>query len=229
MKPRLLHLALLAVITCIWFYPAPKPTILSFRPGQAFDEVVRDSTYPILTRSTLRSESTTGWGAIWVEEPAVIIRLNDFEHGFTLPPTKFAALSFHRNVAARLVTSPMPGALPFDETLVLLEKLQNQFKAGGWEPWENSESAWFDLSSKGRKRLYARMFEPGYTQTAFLRIPKLYGMAFRLKCVAGCAKREPPYQFLIEVGVGADVFEWERGDPLIWEPSHRAATRKGMK
>src|SRR3712207_7427924 len=34
------------------------------------------------------------FGAIWVTEPAVIIRFTDPKHEFTLPPTKFAALTF---------------------------------------------------------------------------------------------------------------------------------------
>ena len=50
--------------------------------------------------------------------------------------------------------------LPFDEAVAILENLQNQFKAGGWEPWENDDSTWFDLTPEGKKRLYARMFEP---------------------------------------------------------------------
>jgi hypothetical protein len=73
------------------------------------------------------------------------------------------------------------------------------------------------------------MFEPGYAQEASLRIPKLYGMTFRLKCTEGCWTREPPYLFLIDVGVGPDTEGWERGDPNIWESSHPAANRKGMQ
>ena len=46
------------------------------------------------------------------------------------------------------------------------------------------------------------MFEDGYyMQTTTLRIPKLYGMIFRLKCDEGCWTREPPYRFLIDIGL----------------------------
>jgi hypothetical protein len=119
--------------------------------------------------------------------------------------------------------------LPFDQAVVVLENLQNQFKAGGWEPWADNDSVWFDLTLEGRKRLYARMFEPGYMQSTTLRIPKLYGMIFRLKCTEGCWTRQPPYRFLIDIGVGYDVYGWELGDPRISAPSHPAASRKGMK
>ena len=212
-----------------WQTRPPAPTMLSFRPGQTFEGVVKDSTYPVIARSNLPSQSESGWGATWVTEPAVIVRLNDSEHGFILPPAKFAALSFHRNVVGTLATSPMLDALPFGEAVVILENLQNQFKAGGWELWKKDDSAWFDLTPEGKKRLYARMFEPGYAQETNLRIPKLYGMVFRLKCIEGCWTREPPYKFLIDVGVGHDVFESNRGDPMLWDPSHPASSRKGMQ
>jgi len=229
MKTR--YLAILAAATTIgfWLYShPPEPTILSFRPGQTFEGVVKDSTYPVLTKSNI-PDSDTGWGATWVTEPAVVIRLNDSEHGFTLPPTKFAALSFQRNVVATLATSPMMDKLPFDEAVAILENLQNQFKAGGWEPWAVDDSVWFDLTTEGKKRLYARMLEPGYAQEVTLRIPKLYGITFRLKCTEGCWTLTPPYLFLIDVGIGPDTEGWKRGDPDIWHPSHPAASRKGMK
>lgn len=225
--PLLLIPACLA-LTVWWHARPPEPTVLSFRPGQAFGEVVKDSTFPVLAQSNI-PDRETGWGATWITEPAVIIRLNDAKHGFTLPPTKFGALSFQRNVAATLATSPMLGELPFDEAVAILENLQNQFKSGGWQPWEVDDSSWFDLTPEGKKRLYARMFEPGYAQEASLRVAKLYGMTFRIKCTEGCWTREPPYRFLIDIGVGHDVFGSELGDPMLWEPSHPAATRKGMQ
>lgn len=231
---NLRRIAILAglIAAAIWWHSRPpEPTILSFRLGQTFEQVVRNSTFPALEHANRPADDPGGdkFGAIWVTEPAVIIRFTDPKHGFTLPPTKFAALSFLENQALTLATSPMLAPLPFDETVVILENLQNQFKAGGWEPWEKNDSVWFDLTTEGKKRLYARMFEPGYAQEATLRIPKVYGMTFRLKCSEGCWTREPPYKFLIDVGVGRDVFESKRGDPMLWEPSHPAASRKGMK
>jgi hypothetical protein len=212
-----------------WHYRTPAPTVLSFCVGQSFEEVARNSSYPVMVHSNLPAEDPSGdhWGATWVTEPAVIIRFTDTKHGFTLPPTKFAALTYQHNTAAMLSTSPMLDKVPFDEALAVLENLQNQLKAGGWVPWSVDGSVWFDLTPDGKKRLYARMFEPGYMQTAILHIPKKYGMTFRLKCAEGCWVREPPYKFLIDVGVSDDIEGWERGDPEIWERSHPAHQAPG--
>lgn len=218
--------ALAGALTFFGFhhYSRPEPTILSFRLGQSFQDVVKNSTYPVMKRSNLPDEDPSGeqFGVTWVTEPAVIIHFADPEHGFILPPTTFASLGFNHNAATTLATSPMLEKLPFDEALVVLENVQNQLKAGGWEPWTVNQSVWFDLSPEGKKRLYERMFEPGYGQTATLRIPKMYGMILRLICARGCWTREPPYKFLVDVGVSSDVEGSEDGDPQIWEPSHPA-------
>lgn len=216
MKAWHIRLAVLVVVIGAgvwWHYRAPRPTVLSFRVGQSFEEVVKNSTYPVIERSNLPADDPSGdkFGTTWVTEPAVIIIFNDPEHGFTLPPTKFAALGFDHNLAATLATSPMLDKLKFDDAVTALENLQNQFKAGGWRPYRGDGSDWFDLTPEGKKRLYARMFEPGYAQEASLRIPRKYGMTFRLKCAEGCWTREPPYKFLIDVGVGVDTEGWEPG------------------
>jgi hypothetical protein len=229
MKRRYRVAAVLAALTAAaiwWNSRPPEPTILAFRLGQTFEQVVRDSSYAALERSNRPAEDPGEhkFGAIWVTEPAVIIRFTDPKHGFTLPPTKFAALTFSENQAVSLATSPMLDPLPFDEAVAILENLQNQFKAGGWEPWEVDDSAWFDLTPEGKKRLYARMFERGYMESASLRVPKMYGMTFRLKCNEGCWTREPPYLFLIDIGIGGDVYGREPGEPRRWELPENAAT-----
>jgi hypothetical protein len=219
MKPRYSRLAVLAgvIVAGVWWhYRTPEPTVLSFRVGQTFEEVVKASTYPAMENANLPAEApgNDGCGGIWVTEPAVIIRFNDPKHGFTLPPTKFAALAFQENLAVTLSTSPMLDTLPFDEAVAVLENLQNQFKAGGWEPWEGDGSTWFDLTPEGKKRLYERMLEPGYSQSAELRVPKKYSITFRLKCAEGCWTHEPPYRFLVDIGVGDDGHEWwDEEDP----------------
>lgn len=234
MKARYRRLAILAglIAAAIWWHSrTPEPTVLAFRLGQTFEQVVNDSTYPALKRSNKPRDDWDGnkFGAIWVTEPSVIIRFTDPKHGFTLPPTKFAALSFSENQALTLATSPMLGPLPFDEAVAILENLQNQFKAGGWEPWARNDSTWFDLTPKGKKRLHARMFEPGYAQEATLRIPKMYGMTFRLKCSEGCWTREPPYLFLIDIGVGDDTYGWKPGEPLRWTRPENALTGSSVQ
>jgi len=139
MKTRYRGIAILAgfIATALWWYShTPEPTVLSFRLGQTFEQVVMDSTYPALKHANRPADDPGGgkFGAIWVTEPAVIIRFTDPKHGFILPPTKFAGLAFSENQAVSLATSPMLDPLPFDEAVAILKNLQNQFKAGGWEP-----------------------------------------------------------------------------------------------
>jgi hypothetical protein len=110
--------------------------------------------------------------------------------------------------------------LPFDQAMEMLEQIQDQLKAGGWQPWEVDRSEWFDLSAEGKKRLHAAMFEHPYHQQQTLRVPKKYGMTLRFMCAEGCWTREPPYRFLIDVGVASDVHESEPGDPPVWDKSH---------
>lgn len=234
MKRRFRRIAILAGVSAAvvwWQSRSPEPTILAFRLGQTFEQVAKDSTYPVMKRSVRPADDPGDhkFGATYVEEPAVIIHFTDRKHGFTLPPTKFAALTFSENQAVSLATSPMLDPLPFDEAVAILENLQNQFKAGGWEPWVKDDSTWFDLTPEGKKRLYARMFEPGYMETNSLRVPKMYGMTFRLKCTEGCWTREPPYLFLIDIGLGDDVYGWKPGEPMRWRRPENAATGSSVQ
>jgi len=197
---------------------AMQPTMLSFRVGQSFEEVVKASTYPVMEHSNKPDDTRDLTGDIVVSEPAVSLCFNDPQHGFILPPTKFAFVGIMHNVVDSVSTSPMLDKLPFDQAVAILENLQNQFKAGGWEPWADDGSHWFDLTPEGKKRLYQRMFEPGYGQSAELRVPKKYGMTFRLKCTDGCWPGEKsPYLFLIDVGVGYDTADRKPGDPQVWD------------
>ncbi|UGQ45829.1 hypothetical protein [Massilia endophytica] len=221
----LLGVAVPSIGIGIWQYasvPIKAPTVLAFRVGQPFEEVVEASTYPVLERSNAPSNDLhIQSGETFVTEPAVVLCFNDPQHGFVLPPTKFALVGYMHNVVDTVSTSPMLEKLSFDQAVVVLEDLQKQFKAGGWEPWEKDGSKWFDLSPEGKKRLYRRMFEPGYSQSAELRVPKKYEMTFRLKCTDGCWPGEaPPYLFLVDVGVGADTVGSEPGDPEVWEETY---------
>jgi|GEM_PF-2367889 hypothetical protein len=184
------------------------PTFINLNIGQTYEGVVRASTYPVIKNSLPPTYDDTGSGITTVSEPAVILRFTDPQHGFTLPPTKFVLISYSHNKVSTVSTSPMIDSLPFDEALTVVENLQNQFRRGGWVPWEADESEWFDLTPAGKQRLYERMFERGYYQSAELRVPGKYSMTFRLKCTEGCWTREPPYRFLVDVGVGEDFFEW---------------------
>jgi len=73
------------------------------------------------------------------------------------------------------------------------------------------------------------MFESGYLQEMTLRIPKLYGMTFRLKCNEGCWTKEPPYRFLIDIGLGTDVYDRKPGEPRRWEQPENALTGSSVQ
>jgi hypothetical protein len=212
------------VMACWYFFDTPGPTVLSFRIGETFEEVVKNSTYPVLKRSNHPSDDpdkSGQFGATWVTEPAVIIHFNDPQHGFTLPPTKFAALSYSHNKVSTLATSPMLDRLTFDEAVAVLENLQYQFKKGGWEPWTGNESKWFDFTPEGKRRLYEAMFKGGGMESTELRVPNKYAMTFRLWCAAKCATREPPYLFLIDIGISGDTYAQSDDKPAETAPPNK--------
>ena len=213
----------LLITAMVWYTYIPETTILSFCIGQTFEDVAKRSTYPVVERSNLPADHPHKSGVTWVTKPAVIIQFNDPQHGFMLPPTKFAALGFDENRASTLATSPMLDKLPFDEAVSVLENLQNQFKAGGWIPFEANGSTWFDFTPQGKKRLFAHLLAHDM-QTVSLYVPKKYGMTFRLWCAKGCISGKPPYLFMIDIGVGMDTHSWKPGDPELWELKPQAAT-----
>ncbi len=223
----------LLIIGIGWYTHVPAPTVLSFHIGQTFEDVAKNSTYPVMERSNLPADHPRKTGVTWVTKPAVSIHFNDPLHEFTLPPTKFAVLGFDENRASTLATSPMLDKLPFDEALALLEDLQNQFRAGGWIPFQEDGSTWFDFTPEGKKRLFTHLLKHDML-TVSLYVPKKYGMTFRLWCAEGCISGKPPYRFMIDIGVGMDTHSWKRGDPELWEtaaptPVHTRPTVSRLK
>ena len=195
-----------------YFYE-PEPTILSAHVGKTFEQVARDSTYPVAARSG-GSPKDMQW--TYVSKPSVIIRFSDPRHGFTLPPTKFIAVTYTYGKVTTISTSPMLKPLPFDEAVEVLAQLQKQFQAGGWQPWADNASRWFDLTPEGRRRLHQRMHEPGWAEGQNLVVPGKYSMIFRLKCTAGCADVPGPERYLIDVGL-------RRADDAVYEYGPAAA------
>lgn len=204
MKRR--HIAALLVIgicACRFFY-VPQPTTLSVRVGQTFEEVARTSTFPVLTSSHIPSHDKVGFGVTWVKEPSVIIFFNDPKHGFTLPPTKFAGITYINNKVSTIATSPMLDKLTFNQAAAELALLQPQFQAGGWRPELNT--TWFDLTPQGRVQLHAdvRKSSHGFMKTVMLTVPGKYEMTFRLWCAARCDSQIGLDRYLIDIGVSED-------------------------
>lgn len=99
-------------------------------------------------------------------------------HGFELPPTTFAALTFGKSVLETISTSPMLEARRFPEAVEILGQVQARFQAGGWVPWVGNQNGWYDLSPQGRKTLRAELMR--YSQSdQFLDVPmRIYGLSF---------------------------------------------------
>jgi len=110
-------IALAGVACSVWYLHEPTPTMIALRIGQPFAEVVRNSSYPIMTESIVPSDQDDGFGATYVTEPSVVLQFNDPKHGFTLPPTTFLAITYMNGVVATVATSPMLKKLPFDQTV----------------------------------------------------------------------------------------------------------------
>jgi len=130
-----------------WLVPT---TTLSVRIGETYDDVVRGSTYPVVRNSDPPDEKPYYSGSTWISRPAVVIVFNDPEHGFTLPPTKFAGIGYEDRRVVTITTSPMLDPLSFDEAIALLNRLQADFKKAGWQPTRTSADGppdWFDTRS----------------------------------------------------------------------------------
>jgi len=203
-RPIWLVIAVLAaVFASAFMMMPPKPSLLVARIGMRYDEVVNRSTYPALAHG-LSPTVQSGFGTIDVVEPAVIIEYDDPEHGFTLPPTKFAALTFGDAILETLSTSPMLEARRFPEAVEVLAQLQAVFQAGGWVPWKENGSVWFDLSPAGRQALHAELMRYSAAEQ-WLVIPHRHvGMIFRIKCVDDCDDVDDA-RFLIDIGLGREV------------------------
>jgi hypothetical protein len=209
MRRGLVVLATGIAVLCLgvrWYARPPAPTYLVAKPGQTFEEVVKNSTFPVWEKSNRPSEypGDLKAGATWVHEPSVIFKLDDAASGFSLPPTTFGAVTYMDNRVQSIVTSPMLKALPFDDTLTVLQALQNMFKAKGWVPWEGDNSQWFDLSPRGRQKLRD---ESG--DTISLRVPKKnLEMFFSVYCELDCDDR-PHSRWLINVEIGKkELYDW---------------------
>ena len=200
-RARRLIVALAAALTAAYVLIPPKPTVLVARVGMTYDEVLRRSSYPARAHGISPIGDEHGFGTIDVSTPAVVIRYDDPEHGFELPPTKFIAVTFMRSAVVTISTSPMLEPRRFPQTVELLSQLQNRFRAAGWVPWKENQSMWFDLSPAGRKVLHAELMRYSQAEQWLVLSHRQVGMTFRIKCVEDC-DNEDDALFLIDIGMG---------------------------
>jgi hypothetical protein len=209
MKRGLAVLAAGIAVSCLgtwWYARPPAPTYLVFQLDQTFEEVVKNSTYTVWERSNRPAEypGTLKAGATWVDHPSVIFKLDDAANGFSRPPTTFGSISYMDNRVLTIETTPMLKALPYDDTLEVLQALQDMFKAKGWVPWDGDNSQWFDLSPRGRQKLQDEL-----SSMISLRVPKKnLEMFLSVYCHKNCDDR-PHSRWLINVEIGKkELYHW---------------------
>jgi hypothetical protein len=193
--------AVALVATVVWsqryrFTPA---TTLSVNIGDSYEHVIESSTYVIRDHS-MAPDGKDGFGAVWIDTPAVQVRFSDPLHGFTLPPTKFAMVTLLEYKVTTITTSPMLDPLPFNEAIALLNRLQADFKKAGWEPIERSGErppTWFDTQTA------MGLAELRTGNTRELVVGDKYRMYFNFKCWDECYP-EPNAKsvYLIDVSIG---------------------------
>ncbi|WGK89460.1 hypothetical protein [Pseudomonas migulae] len=205
-KPSRFFVALIGlacIATIVYFSNTPKT--LSFHIGKAYEDVVRDSTFPVISETAVYPSAPPHPSSTWISTP-VIVTFDDKEHGFTLPVTKFGALGWSEFKAVTMTTSPMLETLPFEQTVELLAELQRTFKQAGWTPEPVEGNDWLKIGSEEEKqRLQAKLFNQ--LDGVILLIPHKYSLILHIKCYARCDERDPATaKYLIDVGLGEDHF-----------------------
>ncbi|MHC8369507.1 hypothetical protein ACYZT2_01480 [Pseudomonas sp. MDT1-85] len=198
--------AAVALVTVILaFYFSRGPEQISFHIGKSYDDVVRDSTFPVKNETAIYPSEPPHPSSTWISTP-VIITFDDKQHGFTLPPTKFGVIGWSEFKAITLSTSPMLETLPFEQAVKLLDELQQKFKQVGWAPEPVEGNDWLKIETKeDQVRLQAKLFDQ--LDGVILLIPHKYSLILHIKCYARCDERNPETaKYLIDVGMGEDLF-----------------------
>lgn len=203
---RIAGVMLIGLSVCFaWrYFTTPVPTVLSIRIGQAFDEVAKDSSYPVLASSDSPHSDRHGIGVTWVTKPAVIIKFTDPRYGFTLPPTTFGAVMYVDKKVSTVRTSASLKKLTFADAASVLENLQGQLQHGGWQL--DDQTTWFDFSRQGKKALHddVRSIKTGYMKFLSLVAPEKYSVYLTIYCAADCDSAIGLDRYLVDVGIGED-------------------------
>ncbi|TBN50277.1 hypothetical protein EYC95_03220 [Pseudomonas sp. BGI-2] len=178
---------------------------ISVRVGKPYEDVVRDSTFPVKAKTAIYPSEPPEIDSTWISSP-VVVQFDDPQHGFTLPPTKFGAVGYKEEKVSTLTTSPMLEALPYDQLAPLIIQLQEMLKNSGWVPRDNESHAWLRLSNEvDRNALQNLLFDQ--VVVVMLLVPHKYGLALNVKCYARCNERDPKTaKYLIDVSVGSDYY-----------------------
>jgi hypothetical protein len=139
----------------------------------------------------------------WIISP-VVVKFDDPQHGFTLPPTKFGAIGYKKEKVSTITTSPMLETLPFDQLVPLIKQIQEKLKSARWRPRETQNHAWLPIDTADeQKALQDLLFDQ--VVIVMLLVPHKYGLALNVKCYARCDERNvETAKYLIDISVGKD-------------------------
>ena len=197
-------LAILAILTFHLNRDFGKIGAIALHVGKPYKEVLRDSTFPVKSKTVIRQTTPPVEDSTWITSP-VIVKFDDPQHSFILPPTKLLAVGYSEGKVTTFTTSPMLETLPFDQLIPLLDHIQQMLKKSGWIPeFEGERHSWFKIESEAdRNALQSLLFKQAVT--AALLVPRKYGMSLIVKCYARCDERDPnTARYLIDVSVGRD-------------------------
>ncbi|RON21928.1 hypothetical protein BK660_10150 [Pseudomonas brassicacearum] len=197
--------AVILIATALIIYISRGPEQISFHIGKNYDDVVRDSTFPVERETAVYPSEPPHPSSTWISSP-VIITFDDKQHGFTLPATKFGAIGWSEFKAITLSTSPMLETLPFEQAIELLGELQKTLKQAGWVPETAEGNDWLKTENqKDKALLQAKLFDQ--MDGVILLIPHKYSLILHIKCYARCDERNSETaKYLIDVGLGEDHF-----------------------
>ena len=177
---------------------------ISVHVGKPYEKVIKDSTFPVKSKTLIRPTTPPVEDSTWFESP-VIVKFDDPQHGFILPPTKFGAVGYNSGKVTTITTSPMLSTLSFEQLVPLINHLQKILKNAGWVPEDDdADYTWIKANSgPERQALQNLLFEHAVTVT--LLIPHKYGLSLIVKCYERCNEHEPTTaKYLIDVSVGRD-------------------------
>jgi hypothetical protein len=202
---RLLVVGTAAALFAYVAYSNKSIDVLSVHVGKPYEEVVRDSTFSVHAKTAVYPSEPPHPSSTWISSP-VVIRFDDPQYGFTLPPTKFGAVTYNKSKVATITTSPMLETLAFEDLSPLLDKMQIMLKAAGWTPRDANSHAWLETTNEAdRNALQSKLFDQ--VVIVLLLIPHKYTLALNVKCYARCDERNPKTaKYLIDVSVGSDYY-----------------------
>lgn len=179
--------------------------VLRVHIGKPYQRVEKDSTTDLENNTAIYPSEPSHPSSTWISRPT-FVEFDDPVHGFTLPPTKFGAVTYRKGKVATVTTSPMLETLPFDELVPLLERLQLMLKAGGWAPRDADKHTWVEVPSDVEKTaLQRKLFDQ--VVIVLLQIPYKYTLALNVKCYVRCDERDPDTaRYLIDVSIGSDNY-----------------------